>query len=56
MELKGKLLSIVMYPPRGGKWVTFSVEEVPDELNGMEDVPVTITVERRNDEEHHTDG
>lgn len=56
MKLKGKLLSIVLYPPKGGKYVNFIVEEIPDELKGMEDIPVTITVERREDEEHLTDG
>lgn len=56
MKLKGKLLSIVLYPPKGGKWVNFEVEDIPEELYGMEDIPVTITVERRNDEEHLTDG
>lgn len=56
MRLKGKLLSIVLYPPKGGKYVNFIVEDIPDELKGMEDVPVTITVERREDEKHRTDG
>lgn len=56
MELRGKVLSIVLYPPKDGKWVTFAVEDVPDELKGMEGIPVTVTVERRDDEEHRADG